>query len=132
MAVARKSRSRPIVALSIGCPSGIGPEVAVVAAARSPEARCLLVGDPAVTRRAAEVVMAFAAEKLTTALVTTHLPLAAVPAAITPEAVATTTYWIARLCRALGARGARARIAVAALNPHAGEGGLLGDEEITR
>ncbi len=79
---------------------------------------------------AAEVVMAFSSQKLTTALVTTHLPLAAVPAAITPEAVATTTYWITRLCQALGR--ARPRLAVAALNPHAGEGGLLGDEETTR
>src|SRR5262249_51608798 len=35
-----------------------------------------------------------------------------------------------RLCRSLGRQ--RPRLAVAALNPHAGEGGLLGDEEITR
>ena len=74
--------------------------------------------------------MAFASDKLTTALVTTHLALSAVPAAITPEAVATTTYWLARLCHALGRR--RPRLAVAALNPHAGEGAaFLGDEEIT-
>ncbi len=79
---------------------------------------------------AAEVVMAFASRELTTALVTTHLALAAVPAAITPEAVSTTTYWLARLLCALGQR--RPRVAVAALNPHAGEGGLLGDEEGTR
>jgi 4-hydroxythreonine-4-phosphate dehydrogenase len=74
--------------------------------------------------------MAFASEQLTTALVTTHLPLAQVPAAITPEAVAASVYWLARLLRALGHR--RPHIAVAALNPHAGEGGLLGDEEETR
>ncbi|MFT3767325.1 MAG: 4-hydroxythreonine-4-phosphate dehydrogenase PdxA [Minicystis sp.] len=225
------------IAVSLGCPSGVGPEVAVAAAAKSPEARCLLVGDLAVIRRAAairrvaarrlvpvadaralrslpsgaigvwmpstqmaslpafgkpdaaagaaqlawideatflvrdgiaaalvtgpvskhavaksgvpgsehflghtehlaarlgapEVVMAFASKELTTALVTTHLPLARVPAAITPEAVATTTYWLARLLRSLGKK--RPRVAVAALNPHAGEGGLLGDEETTR
>jgi 4-hydroxythreonine-4-phosphate dehydrogenase len=225
------------VAISIGCPSGVGPEVAVAGAARSPEARCVLVGDEGVIRRAAqlrrvasrrlvavatareiaalpagsigiftgstplaalpaygkpdaaagaaelawideatdlvrsgaaralctgpvsklaiatsgapgserfrghtehlaarlgaaEVVMAFSSSELTTALVTTHLSLAAVSAAITPEAVATSTYWIVRLLRALGLR--RPRVAVAALNPHAGEGGLLGDEEITR
>jgi 4-hydroxythreonine-4-phosphate dehydrogenase len=53
-----------------------------------------------------------------------------VPAAITPAAVATTTYWLARLLRSLGQE--RPRVAVAALNPHAGEGGLLGDEETTR
>ena len=227
----------PLVAVSIGCPAGVGPEVAVVAAARSKDARCLLVGDEGVIRRAAElrgvslrrffrvedplrikrlppdkigvftgttrlsaptpygkpdaeagaaqlawiddatdvvrggfaralctgpvskhaiatsgapgssgfrghtehlaarlgaaeVVMAFASKELTTALVTTHLSIAEVPAAITPEAVATSAYWLARLLRARGSR--RPRIAVAALNPHAGEGGLLGDEEGTR
>ncbi len=79
---------------------------------------------------AAEVVMAFSSPELTTALVTTHLPLLAVPAAITPFAVATSTYWLVRLLLALGRK--RPRLAVAALNPHAGEGGLLGDEETTR
>jgi len=79
---------------------------------------------------AAEVVMAFSSKELTTALVTTHLALARVPEAITPEAVATTAYWLACLLRSLGK--ARPRVAVAALNPHAGEGGLLGDEETTR
>jgi 4-hydroxythreonine-4-phosphate dehydrogenase len=227
----------PTIAVSLGCPSGVGPEVAVAAAARIKDARCLLVGDLAVIQRAAalrrvatrrlvqvadaralaalppgsigvwaastpmaalpvfgkpdaaagaaqlawideatdlvraglaaalvtgpvskhavarsgapgsahflghtehlaerlgapEVVMAFASRELTTALVTTHLPLARVPEAITPAAVATTTYWLTRLLRSLGQ--ARPRVAVAALNPHAGEGGLLGDEETTR
>lgn len=225
------------LAVSLGCPSGVGPEVAVEGAAKSPGARCVLVGDPAVIERAAkirrvsrkrlvlvddarsiralaegeigvwaksarmaslpafgepdtaagaaqlawidmaadlvregvaaalvtgpaskhaiarsgapgsarflghtehlaerlgapEVVMAFASKDLVTALVTTHLPLARVPAAITPEAVATTTYWLARLLISLGKK--RPRVTVAALNPHAGEGGLLGDEEATR
>jgi 4-hydroxythreonine-4-phosphate dehydrogenase len=227
----------PVLAVSVGCPSGVGPEVAVVAAARTPEARCVLVGDPAVIERAArlrrvavrrlvpvtnardgaalaagaigvfagstrlsapsaygapdreagaaelawideatdlvragvaaalvtgpvsklaiatsgapgserfrghtehlaerleaaEVVMAFSSPELTTALVTTHLSLRSVPAAITPEAVSTSTYWLVRLLLALGRK--RPRVAVAALNPHAGEGGLLGDEESTR
>lgn len=226
-----------VIAVSLGCPSGVGPEVAVAGAARTAGARCVLVGDRAVIERAAairrvsmrrlvtvgdarsvralpegaigvwagstrlpslpafgapdaaagaaqlawideatdlvrggiaaalvtgpvskhavahsgapgsahflghtehlaarlgapEVVMAFASKDLVTALVTTHLPLSAVPAAITPEAVSTTTYWLARLLRALGKR--RPKVAVAALNPHAGEGGLLGDEEVTR
>jgi 4-hydroxythreonine-4-phosphate dehydrogenase len=44
--------------------------------------------------------------------------------------VAASTFWLARLLAALGAR--RPRVAVAALNPHAGEGGLLGDEESAR
>ena len=79
---------------------------------------------------APEVVMAFRSAMLTTALVTTHLPLSRVPAAITPEAVATSSYWIVRLLHALGI--AAPRVAIAALNPHAGEGGLLGDEETTQ
>jgi 4-hydroxythreonine-4-phosphate dehydrogenase len=73
--------------------------------------------------------MAFRSAMLTTALVTTHLPLARVPGAITAEAVATSSYWIVRLLHALGL--AAPRVAIAALNPHAGEGGLLGDEETT-
>jgi len=230
---------RTTLAVSVGCPSGIGPEVAVAAAAResTSEARCLLVGDVATIERAAEaigvdtkrlhvvhdwteittlvpsrigvwgpstqlsrlptfgapepedgaaqlawidealglvqaglanalvtgpvskhaiatseargakgfsghtehlahvlganeVVMAFRSANITTSLVTTHLPLARVPSAITKEAVATSTYWLVRLLIALGHH--HPRVAVAALNPHAGEGGLLGEEEETR
>jgi 4-hydroxythreonine-4-phosphate dehydrogenase len=229
--------NRPVIAVSIGCPSGVGPEVAALGAARVASARCVLVGDEQVIRRAArrrrlaaarlvvvadarsmraltagqigiyagssqlegpplpgrpdaaagraqlawideatslvqsgaaaalvtgpvsklaiatsgapnsehfrghtehlaarlgasEVVMAFRSAELTTALVTTHLPLAEVPAAVTPEGVATSTTWLAHLLVRLGLR--RPRVVVAALNPHAGEGGLLGVEEATR
>jgi len=75
---------------------------------------------------APEVTMAFWTERLTTSLVTTHLPIADVPHAITADEVARAVYWTARFVVQLDARGP---IAVAALNPHAGEGGLLGDEE---
>jgi 4-hydroxythreonine-4-phosphate dehydrogenase len=46
---------RATLAVSVGCPSGIGPEVAVAAAAResTSEARCLLVGDVRTIERAA-------------------------------------------------------------------------------
>ena len=80
-------------------------------------------------RAAADVLMLLAGPQLRVALATTHLPLAAVPAAITPE----------RLRRALGVlwRGLRSdfglsapRIAVLGLNPHAGEDGHLGREEL--
>lgn len=226
----------PVIAISVGCPSGIGPEVAVAAAAQERGARCVLVGDEEVIRRAArlrrvaghrlvvvdqaalarltptsvgiwagsarlsrpsepgrpgpeggaaqlawideatslvrsgvaaalvtgpasklsiatsgapgaahflghtehlgrrlrarEVTMAFASRELVTALVTTHLRLADVSAAITPREVARATAALAGLLRDLGV--ARPRVAIAALNPHAGEGGLLGDEEISR
>ncbi|MFO0550840.1 MAG: 4-hydroxythreonine-4-phosphate dehydrogenase PdxA [Polyangiaceae bacterium] len=76
---------------------------------------------------AREVVMAFWSEQLTTALATTHLSLRDVPVRLTARAVSTGAYWLARLVCALGTE--RPRIAIAALNPHAGEGGLLGDEE---
>jgi 4-hydroxythreonine-4-phosphate dehydrogenase len=79
--------------------------------------------------RAKEVVMAFANERFTTALVTTHLPIASVPRAITADAVATSTYWLARLLLDLKRGRGKPRIAVCSLNPHAGEGGLLGAEE---
>ncbi|MEJ7732552.1 MAG: 4-hydroxythreonine-4-phosphate dehydrogenase PdxA, partial [Polyangiaceae bacterium] len=61
---------------------------------------------------------------------TTHLALARVPAAVPPEAVARATFWLADLLHRLGTK--RPRLAVAALNPHAGEAGLLGDEEQRR
>ena len=228
---------RRTVAISVGCPAGVGPEVAVLGAARTgDEARAVLVGDGEVLRRAAklrrvapsrivpvrdaagvldlgpkqigwweastplaapppfgsptteagaaqlawvdeatdlvragiadalvtgpvskaaiassgapgagtfrghtehlgarlgagEVIMAFAGDELVTALVTTHLSIADVPRAITKEGVAASTFWLARLCAALGKKK-RPRIAVASLNPHAGEAGLLGHEEI--
>jgi 4-hydroxythreonine-4-phosphate dehydrogenase len=76
--------------------------------------------------RAPEVTMAFHTEKLTTSLVTTHLALSAVPKAITAKEVARAVYWTARFVAALGDTRA---IAVAALNPHAGENGRLGKDE---
>jgi 4-hydroxythreonine-4-phosphate dehydrogenase len=75
---------------------------------------------------AKEVTMAFWTHRLTASLVSTHLKLADVPKAITAAAVARAAYWTARFVARLGADGP---VAVAALNPHAGEGGLLGTEE---
>ena len=77
---------------------------------------------------AEEVVMAFWSPRLLTSLVTTHLPLAAVPAAVTEESVQSAIFWTARLLATLG--GTKVPIAVCGLNPHAGEHGLIGDEEI--
>jgi 4-hydroxythreonine-4-phosphate dehydrogenase len=77
--------------------------------------------------RAREVVMAFWSPGLVTSLVTTHLPLVRVPAAITPAAVARATWWLAWLLARLMKRAPR--VVVAGLNPHAGEGGLLGHED---
>jgi 4-hydroxythreonine-4-phosphate dehydrogenase len=66
---------------------------------------------------------------LRVALVTTHLPLARVSAAITPVAVTETVRIVDRELRARW-HIAKPRIAVCALNPHAGERGHLGEEEI--
>ncbi|MBX3189499.1 MAG: 4-hydroxythreonine-4-phosphate dehydrogenase PdxA [Labilithrix sp.] len=80
---------------------------------------------------AKEVTMAFYTERLTTSLVTTHLPIARVPRAITPAEVARAAFWTAAFVDRLRSskRGARPSVAIAALNPHAGERGLLGHEE---
>jgi 4-hydroxythreonine-4-phosphate dehydrogenase len=79
--------------------------------------------------RSKHVVMCFASEKLVTSLVTTHVPFAEVPRELTAEGVAEATYWLAELLLALGK--AEPRVAVASLNPHAGESELLGTEERT-
>ena len=77
---------------------------------------------------APEVTMAFHNGTLTTSLVTTHLPLSAVPKAIKAADVARAAFWTADLVARLTEQKP-ARIAIAALNPHAGEHGLLGHEE---
>lgn len=76
-----------------------------------------------------EVVMMLANPTLRVALATTHLPLRAVPDAITGEGLARVLRITdAALRRDFGV--AAPRIAVLGLNPHAGEDGHLGREEI--
>ena len=75
-----------------------------------------------------EVAMMLAAGTLRVVLVTTHIPLKDVPAQVTTERVVR----CGRITeRALAAWWgiARPRLAVCALNPHAGEAGLFGDED---
>ncbi|HEX8776782.1 MAG TPA: 4-hydroxythreonine-4-phosphate dehydrogenase PdxA [Rhodanobacter sp.] len=80
-------------------------------------------------RSGADVVMMLASPELRVALATTHLPLAAVPAAITPDTLGRTLRIVhAELRAKFGI--AQPRIAVLGLNPHAGEGGHLGREEL--
>lgn len=76
---------------------------------------------------AKSVTMCFVGKKLASALVTTHLPLKAVPKALTAAGVSETTYHLVRLLRKLGKD--KPHVAVASLNPHAGESALLGNEE---
>ncbi len=76
-----------------------------------------------------QVVMMLATRGLRVALVTTHLPLKDVAAAITPERLARVTRILhSDLVEKFAI--AQPRILVCGLNPHAGEGGHLGREEI--
>src|SRR5258705_9054903 len=83
---------------------------------RTPRVVMMLVGgDPAAPLRVA--------------LATTHLPLKDVAAALTHESVRTVLEIVARELKATFGLAAP-KIAVCGLNPHAGEGGHLGREEI--
>lgn len=62
-------------------------------------------------------------------LVTTHVPLKQVATQITQAKIKLAIDLAAKACSDLGL--SRARIAVCGLNPHAGEGGQMGDEEQT-
>ncbi|HXR46043.1 MAG TPA: 4-hydroxythreonine-4-phosphate dehydrogenase PdxA [Candidatus Limnocylindrales bacterium] len=65
---------------------------------------------------------------LRVALVTIHTSIKSVPRKITPEKITLAIELAAQACRDLGLP--RAKIAVCGLNPHAGEGGEFGNEEI--
>lgn len=61
-------------------------------------------------------------------LASTHVPLRDVPRVLTREGIGRSINLAARACDELGL--ATARIAVCGLNPHAGEEGMLGTEEV--
>ena len=71
-----------------------------------------------------DYLMAFLAPRLQVALLSTHLPLVEAIEGVTPEALGDALDCLHR--------HAGGRIAVAGLNPHAGEGGLLGSEDQER
>ncbi len=74
-----------------------------------------------------EVVMLMDGPKLRVALATNHLPLREVPGALTIKGLVSQLELISRELTPVVGR--RPRIAVCGVNPHAGEGGLLGLEE---
>ncbi len=75
------------------------------------------------------VVMMLASDQLRVVPATIHIPLSRVPAALTPDVLRETIEITARgLQTQLGLD--HPRIAVAGLNPHAGEGGKMGTEEL--
>jgi 4-hydroxythreonine-4-phosphate dehydrogenase len=73
--------------------------------------------------------MMFYAEALRVVLATVHIPLSNVPGALTRARVEEVVMLAAEELPRFGHAGAR--LAVAGLNPHAGEHGLLGAEEDT-
>ncbi len=72
-------------------------------------------------------VMCFVSDRLATSLVTTHVPIRALPRLLTPELVTRATLELLDLLLRVGKSSPR--IAVTSLNPHAGEGELIGREE---
>ncbi|HAV09657.1 MAG TPA: 4-hydroxythreonine-4-phosphate dehydrogenase PdxA [Rhodobacteraceae bacterium] len=77
-----------------------------------------------------DVVMMLACADLRVVPTTIHIPLAEVPRALTPELLTTTiTLTHAALIRDFGISAPR--LAIAGLNPHAGEGGAIGTEELS-
>lgn len=76
----------------------------------------------------ADAVMMLAGPQLRAVPLTVHVALAEVPALLTPDLIARRARIVAAaLERDFGL--SRPRLAVAGLNPHAGEGGKFGDEE---
>jgi 4-hydroxythreonine-4-phosphate dehydrogenase len=82
----------------------------------------------AVRTAADQFAMMLAGDRLRVVLVTIHIPLAAVPTALTTAGVLDTII-IANQSLRERFGIVRPRIGVAGLNPHAGEGGLFGNEE---
>jgi 4-hydroxythreonine-4-phosphate dehydrogenase len=74
-----------------------------------------------------KVAMLFHSPELVVVLATVHVPLAQVPAVLTRDGLIDTITLTAEWLPRVGI--ARPRIAVAGLNPHAGEEGILGSEE---
>ena len=76
----------------------------------------------------ADTAMAFYTPDLKVVLVTHHLPISKVPQALTTEGILSKIVLANKMAQKLGTK--EPRIAVAGLNPHAGENGLLGQEEL--
>ena len=75
------------------------------------------------------VTMMFLGPRLRVALVTTHLSIREAPLAITAPRVERSVLHLAEALAHLKGEAGPVEIQVTGLNPHAGEGGLFGDEE---
>ncbi|MBW2563597.1 MAG: 4-hydroxythreonine-4-phosphate dehydrogenase PdxA, partial [Deltaproteobacteria bacterium] len=79
--------------------------------------------------RSTDFAMMLAGDKLRVVLVTIHIPLKDVPLVLSKEKILQTIIITgSSLSKRFGIENPR--IAVAGLNPHAGEGGMFGDEEV--
>lgn len=78
---------------------------------------------------ASTYAMAFYGKRLRLALITTHIPLRKVPHEITKNRVVEVARLVFDFLRRLDSKKRDYKIALCGLNPHAGESGLLGDEE---
>lgn len=77
-----------------------------------------------------EYAMMLVGGPLRVILATIHVPLKSVPALITKDKVLKTIRLAMKACDLFGIKNPK--IAVAGLNPHAGEAGIFGDEEIKK
>src|SRR5260370_1043730 len=120
---------RQPLAMTMGDPAGIGPELALRAWLRRAEigAPFFVIADPVGLRELAQRLAL--TPPLPVVPVTIHIPPAAAPAALTKELIVSTARIVAvDMAKRFGVP--RPRLAVAGLNPHAGEGGAIGREEI--
>ena len=77
------------------------------------------------------VTMMFLGPRLKVALVATHWPIKRVPSTVTPEHIERTVRHLVEALTRWMPEAKPLQIQVSGLNPHAGEGGLLGTEEET-
>ncbi len=77
-----------------------------------------------------DYVMCFYGKRLIVSLLTTHLPFKEVAKAISEEKIISTAKLSYEFLKKVKPKKECLNLALCGLNPHAGEGGLLGDEEI--
>ncbi|MDX2176500.1 MAG: 4-hydroxythreonine-4-phosphate dehydrogenase PdxA [Candidatus Sumerlaeia bacterium] len=106
------------------CTAPISKEGWALAGFRDPGHTELFAREAGARRHA----MMLTGERITVALATIHQPLATVPASLTVEGILDVVELLREALLAL--RGREPKLALLGLNPHAGEAGLLGREEI--
>ncbi len=77
-----------------------------------------------------DYVMCFYGRRLIVSLLTTHLPLKEVPGALSEEKVLSVAKLSYEFLRKIKPKKKSLSLALCGVNPHAGEGGLLGEEEL--